>query len=511
MNHTKLVEALRLLTHERRDGTKNLMSCPSARAKPGCWQLMGVLSAAFASYALACAPAPAPVAQSAAAMLEPPGPIRYVIVVTIDGLLPDAYLRPAHYGLEVPVLRDMVARGASSDGALSVFPSLTYPAHTSIASGVEPGRHGVVTNSAFDPLEKNLDAWRWYAEDVKVPTLWDAAYEAGYRTALVDWPATVGVRTATFHVPEFWRAKVPDDVKLIRALSTPGLLESVAEKYPSFLAGFRPQDVADEAGTDIAVHLIDTARPHLVFLHVWQVDAAQHRYGLWSNQARVAIENADRQLGRLLASIEQAGIGPQTALVVASDHGFASVSRCVNPSVLLRRAGLLQVDEQGRVNAWDAAVMPSHGVAYVYVARPGDAALEAATLKVFEDATRAKGSGIGKILSRAEVVALGGDPEAFLGLEAELGTYFGGGRVQYETPPAYAATHGYDPARPEMKAALILFGANIAPGKLVGARLVDIAPTAAKWLGLTLASTDGKPLEIVAGAGVRAGPTTRPD
>jgi predicted AlkP superfamily pyrophosphatase or phosphodiesterase len=356
-----------------------------------------------------------------------------------------------------------------------------------------PSRHGVVTNAAFDPLAKNQEAWRWYAEDVPAPRVWDAAYAAGYRTALVDWPVTVGAK-ATYHVPEFWRAKQPEDVKLIRALSTPGLLESVSAAYPDFAAGFRPQEVTDAAGTDIAEYLVLHARPHLLFLHIWQVDAAQHHSGLWSDEARAAIENADRQLGRLLTAVERAGIASDTVLVVASDHGFANVSRCVNPRFLLQQAGLYRLDAAGKPAAWQADVLSATGAAYVYLNEPHDASLEAQVREVFEKARASGTSGIGRVFTASEIAALGGDPHAFLALEPDLGTYFGSRGDTYETPPAYKAVHGYDPNRPEMKASLILFGAGVPHGKLTGARLIDVAPTVASMLGLTLPHPDGHPL-----------------
>jgi predicted AlkP superfamily pyrophosphatase or phosphodiesterase len=422
--------------------------------------------------------------------------VKHVVVVTIDGLVPDSYLNPAAHGLSVPTLRSLVERGASSDGALSVFPSVTYPSHTSIASGVVPARHGVFTNASFDPLGKNQDAWRWYAEDVTAPRVWDVAFAAGYTTALIDWPVTVGAK-ATYHVPEFWRAKQPDDVKLIRALSTPGLLERVSAAYPDFRAGFRAQDVTDEAGTDIAEYLLLNARPHLMFLHVWQVDAAQHASGLFSREANGAIENADRQLARLLAAVERAGIAGETAFVVVSDHGFANVTRCVNPRFLVQQAGLLTFDAKGAVTAWQADVLGATGAAYVYLNQPHDAALEARVRDVFEHARASGTGGIARVYSAAEIATLGGDPAAFLALEPELGTYFGTSRDTYETPPVYKAVHGYDPRRPEMKASLLLYGAGVPHGKLEGARLVDVAPTVAHWLGLTLPNADGRPLVVV--------------
>src|SRR4051794_13205432 len=122
------------------------------------------------------------------AFAEPPGPIRHVILVTVDGLTPESYLNPDVHGLRIPTLRRMVQQGAFSDGARSVFPSVTYPAHSSSATGGSPARHGLYSNYAEDPQETNPDGWRWYAEDLRAPPIWEAARRAGYQTALINWP-----------------------------------------------------------------------------------------------------------------------------------------------------------------------------------------------------------------------------------------------------------------------------------------------------------------------------------
>lgn len=426
---------------------------------------------------------------------EPSGQVRHVIVVTIDGLLPEVYTNPAAHGLQVPTLQRLRREGASSDGALSVWPSLTYPAHTSIATGTRPGTHGVVSNSAFDPLGENQDGWRWYASDVKVPRIWDVARDAGYRTALIDWPATVGAE-ATLHVPEFWRARIDEDLKLIGALSTPkDILQRVAREYPNFARGFRPQNVSDEAGFDLASYALRHVRPHLMFLHVWEVDHAQHVHGLWSKEAAVAIENADHQLGRLLDLVRELGLTEQTALVLASDHGFTNISRSFNPQALLKKAGLLSVDEHGKITGWDAIAMPTHGSAYVYLRNDADVGVRTATLRVFQQAQRAYPDAIASILSHEQVVAAGGDGSAFLALAAPLGTSFGSGVQHWQSKPTLKATHGYDPEQPAMRASLLLFGAGVASGRLQDARLIDVAPTVATWLGLQLPSAEGRLLQ----------------
>jgi predicted AlkP superfamily pyrophosphatase or phosphodiesterase len=504
------VELRRLTSNTRRETGRGVVDTtlePTALEwRSPLWAITGMmLSMAAGCAPAASSPGPSEVSSSAlpaaappASTPEPPGPIRHVIVITIDGLMPDSYRQPDAHGLKIPTLRRLVAEGASSSGALSVFPSVTYPAHTSMATGVIPRRHGIVSNRDLDPLQENPDGWRRFAEDVAVPRVWDVASAAGYRTALIEWPVTVGAR-ATFIVPDA-RSRTPNDLKLMRALSTPGLFPAVAAAYPNFDARFRPGDISDEGGTDIAVHVLVTGKPHLTFLHIFDVDGAQHEHGIWSDEARAAIENADRQIGRLLEATERADIAGATALVVASDHGFAPVTRCVNPNTLLANAGLLERGGQGRVRDWQAVVHANGGSAYVYTRRPGDAQLEAAVLKVLEDEQRAGRSGIARIIRREEIDAIGGDPQAFLALEAELGAFFGGDLERYETVPSLRGMHGYDPGRPEMKASLILFGPTIAHGELASARLVDIAPTVASWLGLELAGVDGKPLEIVAGA-----------
>lgn len=441
----------------------------------------------------ACAPAHESSQQpSTTAVHTPRGAIQHVVLVTVDGLLPDSYLHPDAHDLRVPTLRRLVNEGAFSDGALSVFPSVTYPAHTSIATGRVPGHHGIVSNRSFDPLDQNREAWFWYAEDIQVKPLWQVAYDAGYKTALISWPVTVGAR-ATWTLPEYWRAQTPEDLKLIRVLATPGLLEHVEQRFPGYTARATPPEVRDEAGVDVALQVLSEGAPTLLMLHIFQVDGAQHKHGLWSADAVTAIEGADQQLARLIAGVKASGIGDSTAFVIASDHGFANVTRQLNPGALLREAGLIQLDEKGKLSAWQAACSVAGGSAYVYV-KDADPAVTQRVLALFKARAAAAGSGIAQVLEPAQIAQRGGDPAASLALEAELGVSFGQNLQSYESTPSYVATHGYDPARPEMKASLLISGPGIQPGLLRDARLIDIAPTIASWLGLSLGDADGKPL-----------------
>jgi predicted AlkP superfamily pyrophosphatase or phosphodiesterase len=426
------------------------------------------------------------------------GPIRHVILISVDGLMPAAYLAPDEYGLQVPTLREMAARGAYSPAVESVFPTLTYPAHTSLATGVRPARHGIVSNYVWDPLDRLRGQWRWYAEDIRVPTLWDAARDRGLRTALVYWPVTVGAR-ATALVPEYWRTAdgSEEDQKLLRALATPGLLDEVHRRFPDFYEHLMPPRVADVPLTHVAVHLVEKLRPHLLLLHIFDVDHYQHGDGPLAGRGLEAIENADRQIARVIQAARNSGIWQNTALVVVSDHGFAAHTQRVRPGIPLAERGLITLDERGRVADWRAWLLSSTGMGMVYVRDENDEAAKRAVTEIYGALAARPSSGIGRVFTREEIIAYGGDPQAYLAIEPAEGFGFSSGYTgEYSTPSPSLGLHGLAPDRPEMHASLLVYGPAIGAARLEGARLIDVAPTIAGWLGLRMDQVEGRALEI---------------
>jgi len=113
---------------------------------------------------------------------EPAGPL---VLISIDGLKPDYVIDASKHGVKIPNLRRLVTEGTYASGVRGVVPSMTYPSHTTIVTGVSPARHGIFANASFDPLSRNMGGRYWYAEDIRVPTLWDVATEAGMVTSAV--------------------------------------------------------------------------------------------------------------------------------------------------------------------------------------------------------------------------------------------------------------------------------------------------------------------------------------
>jgi predicted AlkP superfamily pyrophosphatase or phosphodiesterase len=410
-----------------------------------------------------------------------------VLLVSVDGL-PTAWLDDPT--LKLPHLRALRARGGTARGLVGVLPTTTYPIHTTLITGTFPDRHGIVDNRVFDPTGIHRDAWYWYAEDVRVPTLLDAARSAGLHTASVDWPATVGAK-ADWLMPEYWRDRTPLDFKLLRALSTPGLFEAATSRLgPAALSGSPDRGIAE-----VACAILERDDPALMLLHLVGVDEALHVHGLHSSLARQAAETADAALGRVLAVLESAGHLDSAAVVVVSDHGFKDVEQSIRPATALRSAGLLEVDS-GRVVNWRAAAHPTGGTCLFYLANADDHESLEKLLEVVSKLAAEPQNGIRRILPAEELRRQRADPLAVLGLLAADGYAFAHSLSgPLVAPASRPGEHGYDPADPDMFGIFIAAGAGIRPGqRLEQVQAIDVAPTIAALLGLELPQAEGHPI-----------------
>ena len=95
-----------------------------------------------------------------------------LLVISVDGLRPDYVTAADAHGAKIPHLRKFLHDGSYAQGVTGVIPTVTYPSHTTIMTGVWPAKHGILANQTFDPLQKNHEGWYWYAEDIRMPTLY---------------------------------------------------------------------------------------------------------------------------------------------------------------------------------------------------------------------------------------------------------------------------------------------------------------------------------------------------
>lgn len=106
---------------------------------------------------------------SSVTVAQQPQPL---IMISIDGLRPDAVTQASAHGLQIPNLRRFLTEGTYAEGVVGVVPTLTYPSHTTLVTGVSPAEHGIFSNTTFDPLFRNQIGWYWYADSQHATTLW---------------------------------------------------------------------------------------------------------------------------------------------------------------------------------------------------------------------------------------------------------------------------------------------------------------------------------------------------
>lgn len=417
-----------------------------------------------------------------------------VVLLSIDGLKPEYVIDAEKHGLKIPNLRKLISEGAYATGVVGVTPTVTYPSHTTMLTGVSPARHGIFNNTPFDPFGKNLGGWYWYAEDIQVPTLWSAATRAGLKTGSVDWPASVGA-PITFNLVQYWRAENAEDRKLIRALSTPGLLdeiEKVAGRYP---VGNDYSVEADEVRTRFSEFILEQKKPDFHTAYFSGFDTVQHENAPFSAQAVQALERLDPLVGRLRRAAQHAGSGA-TVFCVVSDHGFAQTGNELHINAALQQAGLIQLDDQGKTKSWKAFAWYSGGSAAVMLSDQADETIRTKTRQVLRSLQSDPANGIRSLLEGAAAEKLGGFPQAAFVVDVKPGYRFGSAlTAPVVRPGRTAGTHGYLPDLAEMRSSFFIVGSGVPSGKDLGKiDMRDIAPTLGAKLKVSLPGAEGRNL-----------------
>ncbi len=417
-------------------------------------------------------------------------PPRRVVLISLDGLRPDLYLNPVKHGLKLPNLARLMASGSFATGVEGVYPSVTYPSHTTLITGTVPARHGIFGNEQFRP-EDPRPPWYFEHRQIKATTLWQAARAAGLTTAGVAWPVSVGA-PVDWLIPEYFDTK-RQQKNVFRAVSTPGLYETIERKFGAGgLDDFEDWADKDVRITDCAVHIIREHKPHFTAIHLINGDHQQHETGLETAEVRAAFNALDQHVGRIVTALDGAGIRKETAVVVTGDHGFLPVTKTVNPNVPLHNAGLQEL-EGDKVTSWQAYAWAQGGCAAVHLKDPAHLAKAKRALEV---AIANEPTPPLKLISRQQLDQLGAFPGAAFGVEALNGARVGkASSGDFVGPSRTKGMHGYLPTNPAMRTGLIVSGLGIRRGVVLGLMpMVDIAPTIGKLLGVRLPMATGKPI-----------------
>jgi len=277
-----------------------------------------------------------------------------LVVISVDGM-DNRYLHNAdQLGLKIPNLRRLMREGQVSRGVIGVVPTVTWPSHTTIITGVDPVTHGILSNWR-PPGDRFLD----YPQ-IKAPTLLGAAHNAGLTIATINWPVTVNA-PVDWNLPEFFEKRDGGgmDLRAIETKTKPAdLVAKISADEPSF-----PQEwMDDRTRTLAAVWILRHQNPNLLFMHLVDLDSAAHENAPFSREANATLERIDQLIGEVKAALP-AG----SALSIVSDHGFERVDRIVNvksvlPDVVTAGAVVIAPDEKTAAALRDLKKDPKYGI-----------------------------------------------------------------------------------------------------------------------------------------------------
>lgn len=432
-----------------------------------------------------------------------------VLMISIDGLKPEYITQADAHGMKLPYLRTLLEKGTYADGVVGIWPTVTYPSHTTLITGVWPAEHGIYNNQIFDPEQEYSGAWNWYASEIRVPTLWSAAHKSGLRTASVGWPVSVGATDVDYLIPEFWlNGKVsgsmnPDDQLVMAALARPDtLIQQLKPATGPYMNGNDTSIAGDETKTRYTLEILRRFKPAFTTLHLSSLDESQHGHGPFSPEACADLEALDGMVARLAGQLF--ANNPGAVLVVVSDHGFMNISNFVNLAVPFVQAGLIQASvnpgtKSPAVNSWKAEPWMAGGMAAIMLHDPNDMATAQQVKTMLDGLAADPANGIAEILDRDAIKKRGSFPDAAFLVVLKPGYYTGPAFTgDLITPvPGHRGSHGFSPEYPEMHSSFFAVGAGIARHRDLG--LVDmrqIAPTVAGILRVPMPTAKAAPLKV---------------
>jgi alkaline phosphatase D len=382
----------------------------------------------------------------------------YVVLVSLDGFRWDYAKRDG--------ATHLLALGKQGvwapEGMLPSFPSLTFPNHFTIVTGLYPEHHGLVANSFFDEARQA----RYGISDAKAVT--DGSWYSG--TPLWSLAESQGMRAACF----FW----------------PGSEAKIAGFQPTYYLKFDDK-VDNKARIDQVLEWLRLPvadRPHFITLYYSEPDHEGHEFGPDAAETRAAIKKVDELIGTLKAGLDKTGL--PIDLVVVSDHGMAKVE-----------GGWITLDQFADLKDFETAGALLYGKTEEDRARVYNQLKKASSqFVVYRRKDVPAGLNFNQNPREGDPVVIATGPYAIRAHGPPAGR---------EDRPPTLGMHGFDPHRlPAMKASFFAAGPDIVEGKTVAPFAnVNLYPWLAHLLGLTPPKTDGS-LDVLAGT-LRDGGATK--
>jgi predicted AlkP superfamily pyrophosphatase or phosphodiesterase len=406
-----------------------------------------------------------------------------VVVISLDAFGAALLAQPL---TPVPTLHALMKSGSYARSMQPVNPTVTWPNHTSMVTGVSAAKHGLIANGQINGQRTGkLPTVEFHADKtalVRVPTVYDLAHDAGLTTAEMDWVAVEHAKSIDW---SFFEQPVVNSPLLAEMLRDGSLTQAELDGFRKASQAYR-----DRLYTRGATYAIKHHHPNLVLLHLLALDSAEHTYGYDTMAGTNTVAFLDDRVKEVIEAVRDAGDLDRTTFLIVSDHGQSSVHHGVDPNAVLTEAG---------IPASEATALAEGGSTYIYETHHS-ADLTAKIRSAF-----AANVATDSVPTDVEMAAQGwpsrsGNPTApDVVVYAKEGWSFGGkGGAKGEAVEPQKGAHGYPNTRPLMQSIFIANGAAIrSAGEQPAFPNIDVAATIAQILGLPQSGMDGKPLKSI--------------
>lgn len=398
-----------------------------------------------------------------------------VVLISLDAL----------FDQDLPLMRqqpffgEFLAHASGCTHVRTVYPALTYPAHTTLVTGVDPRQHGIGHNQPHHPeLEASMRPWYWDRAQVKVPNLFDAVKEAGGSCASVLWPVTGKTKSIRWNFPEVLALPGENQTWKMLRYGSPLWLLQMELRHRSERVSLREPHLSDYA-TILLKDVIASHAPDLSAVHLVDLDDMRHHHGVFNRETRKAIQRLDHRAAEIWETMQHTPGMEGAALCLVSDHGQADVRETVSLGEALTRLGLGSL-----------FTVQSNGFgAYLFFRQKEE---EAAHLGELTDFLRQHMEELraSAVYSAEDLVAMGAVEGVSLAVEAAPGVVYDDGLPQAKREKA---THGFGPGHPAENCLFALRGKGIREGVWIpDMPMRDVAPTLAGILGVKMPQARGE-------------------
>lgn len=411
---------------------------------------------------------------------------RYLILISLDALMAKDYAIFKH----LPVFQDFIRQGAYFPKVAPIYPSLTYPCHTSIITGKPVKSHGIYNNELANPDLSPKQNWFWYEKDIQAPTLFDAAYAGGLTSAAVLYPVMAGSKSITYNFPEIFSHTGQSQLSLFWKYGSRSLLLT-ALKHASKAKG-KEQPYLDDFSASLFKDILRQKKPNLAALHLTELDSARHHFGTFSPQAKQAILSMAKRVSQIIGLTKQMGIYEETTFALFGDHGFQDYHSVISFNRLLKDLNLLETDENNKITDWQVYGAAADGSLHIYLKEVDNVHMQSKVELLLDALMDLPARPLKACYTRQEAkVRFQLDGPFSYVLEANDGYAFSQEILDAYLMPvsqvakSYVATHGFLPSRANLKTTLLIKGPGIKPGvHLEEISLLAHAPSFAKILNL---------------------------